>query len=125
LSGSDPEGSFYSRPVVVVRAGRGFPRDPEAVLPASGLRPQERVPEPQQFSLVKAWENMRGWLALGVLGVFGLQTACFFVLAFGHVVLMQDIKELGLLLFTPTVGILGTVLGFYFGADKAAGSSQG
>ena len=87
-----------------------------------GMTASTATPGPQRFNVVKVRETMRGWLAAGVLFLFALEIVLFFGLAFTHVILMQDIKELGLLLFTPTIGVLGTVLGFYFGADKTTAS---
>lgn len=94
------------------------------IISSRGMTASTATPGPQQFNVVKVRETMRGWLAAGVLLLFALEIVAFFGLAFSHVIAMQDIKELGLLLFTPTIGVLGTVLGFYFGADKAAGSEM-
>ncbi len=104
---------FYSRPVVVLGGSPG------AAAAKSSDEAVVRVPGPGQFDVVKARETMRGWLAVIVLAVFGSEVVLFFALAFGHVLLMQDIKELGLVLFSPTIVVVGTVLGFYFGADKS------
>ena len=106
---------FYSRPVVVLGSSPG-----NTAATTSSDEAFERVPGPGQFDVVKARETMRGWLAVIVLAVFGLEVLLFFGLAFGHVLLMQDIKELGLVLFSPTIVVVGTVLGFYFGADKGS-----
>ncbi len=108
---------FYSRPVVVLGGSPGTTNTT-----ASSDEAVERVPGPGRFDVVKARETMRGWLAVIVLAVFGLEVVLFFGLAFGHVLLMQDIKELGLVLFSPTIVVVGTVLGFYFGADKSGRS---
>ena len=106
---------FYSRPVVVLGSA-------SATAASAGDESVERVPGPGRFDVVMARETMRGWLAVIVLALFGLEVMLFFALAFGHVLPMQDIKELGLVLFSPTVVVLGTVLGFYFGADKSSGN---
>ncbi len=105
---------FYSRPVVVLGASPGT-----ATSAGSSDESLERVPAPGRFDVIKARETMRGWLAVIVLAVFGLEVMLFFGLAYGHVLPMQDIKELGLVLFSPTIVVVGTVLGFYFGADKS------
>ncbi len=111
------EDDFYRRPVVVVGGAD------EAATPAvARANAFEQVPAPERYNPVKARETMRGRLALGVLIVVGIEILLFFALAFLHVEPVQDIKELGLLLFTPTIGVLGTVLGFYFGLDKASRS---
>ena len=106
---------FYSRPVVVLGGSPGT-----TAATSSNEEAFARVPGPGQFDVIKARETMRGWLAVIVLAVFGLEVLLFFGLAFGHVLLMQDIKELGLVLFSPTIVVVGTVLGFYFGADKSS-----
>jgi hypothetical protein len=113
------EDDFYRRPVVVVGGSDG------AATPATArANAFEHVPPPERFNAVKARETMRGRLALGILIVVGVEILLFFALAFLNVERMQDIKELGLLLFTPTIGVLGTVLGFYFGVDKATRSDR-
>ena len=61
---------------------------------------------------------MRGWLACGVLALVAAEMLGFFLLTFCHVILMADIKELGWVLFSPTVSVLGVVLGFYFGGTR-------
>ena len=109
------EDDFYRRPVVVVGGSDGGVATP-ATARANAF---EQVPPPERYNAVKARETMRGRLALGVLIVVGTEILLFFALAFLHIQPVQDIKELGLLLFTPTIGVLGTVLGFYFGIDKA------
>jgi len=114
------EDDFYRRPVVVVGGSNGVA---SAATPSAGAF--EHVPGPVPFNPVKARETMRGRLALGVLIVVGVEILLFFAMAFFHVVLMQDIKELGLLLFMPTIGVFGTVLGFYFGADHGVRSGHG
>ena len=115
------EDDFYRRPVVVV----GGSDDAGAVASAvARTNSFEQVPGPERFNAVKARETMRGRLALGILIVVGVEILLFFALAFLHVLPVQDIKELGLLLFTPTIGVFGTVLGFYFGVDKATRSGS-
>ncbi|HLM03891.1 MAG TPA: hypothetical protein VK402_01740 [Blastococcus sp.] len=60
-------------------------------------------------------ENTRSVLALiviGVLSVLALTIAVFVLVQRGHV---QDLMT-GV--FTPVIGIAGTVLGFYFGSQE-------
>jgi hypothetical protein len=110
------EDEFYRRPVVVV-GGPGEATTSAVAPPHAGAF--EQVPGPVPFNPVKARETMRGRLALGVLIVVGVEILLFFALAFTRHLPMEDIKELGLLIFTPTIGVLGTVLGFYFGTDRS------
>lgn len=63
-------------------------------------------------------ENMRGVLALGVVGLMVVYSLLmvWFVYAKGS----TDAETLVTGIFTPIIGIVGTVVGFYFGSqDKA------
>ena len=66
-----------------------------------------------------AREQTRGWLAGGILAIFFIEILLFFGLAYFHEMAMADIKELAIIMFTPSIGILGTVLGFYFGSQRS------
>lgn len=58
------------------------------------------------------------------MGMAGALVFCIFieiVLMFGCFIIgkpMQDIKDLGEILFTPIVGLVGAVVGFYFGVER-------
>jgi hypothetical protein len=70
------------------------------------------------FDRSKFREYSRLWMAIAlvsciIIQLFGLYAA-FFV---GKGV--QDIKDLGEVLFAPIVGLVGAVVGFYFGAERA------
>ena len=60
-----------------------------------------------------ARENTRKWIAVGILMIF-----CFVL---GAVIIISCWKDKSLsdynLLITPFIGLLGVILGFYFGKD--------
>jgi hypothetical protein len=61
-------------------------------------------------------ETTRTWLAYGVSVAVGVVALMLIIWAFVHNTALQPLLT-GI--FTPLIGIAGTVLGFYFAGEKA------
>jgi hypothetical protein len=73
--------------------------------------------------VVVAREAARSWIAYILLGAVILMIISCFVafLWFGRTA--DEIKNLGEFLFTPIIGLVGAVIGFYFGVERQQPSS--
>jgi hypothetical protein len=68
-------------------------------------------------------ESARKTLALILVGIFGIEVigALAALVFFG--VNLQDLKDIIPLILGPTVALVGSVVGFYFGTQEAGGQS--
>lgn len=70
-------------------------------------------------------EWTRSYLAWAVVGLLGLVIVLIAIWFYSHSAQSDGLSALLTGLFTPLIGLAGTVLGFYFGAGgtKSSGSS--
>ena len=66
-------------------------------------------------------ENMRGWIAAGVVGLMVIFSILMIVYVWNAGPDNADVLIQGI--FTPIVGIVGTVVGFYFGSQDKQGAN--
>jgi hypothetical protein len=82
---------------------------------ARSYRVSGSVPPPR-FDPEPGRERMRGWLAVGLLGLLTATIAAAFVLVAIKRVSVTDMKSLLDLIIPPEVALAGSAIGFYFGA---------
>ena len=64
-------------------------------------------------------ENVRSWIALGLLALFiGTVLLLFALLLLGRDIAL--IKEMSAIFLPPVTGLLGAVTGFYYGASQSS-----
>jgi hypothetical protein len=64
-------------------------------------------------------ERTRSWIAFILLGVLVAVVGASIVVLFDTSIQLQRAKDMISLILTPTVGLVGSVVGFYFGAQTA------
>src|SRR5437867_7921272 len=69
-------------------------------------------------------ERTRRWVAYILLGYLGSVIAVTLIVLFSEGVALQRAKDLIGLVLSSVTGLVGTVLGFYFGAQTAAESAN-
>ena len=102
----------------------------EAVLDLTQEEPDPAKREParpragREYDPGPARERTRGYLAGGLTVLLGLIIVLAFLLVFTDEATVKQTKELLGVVLTPVIGLVGTVVGFYFGeksARRAAG----
>ena len=68
-------------------------------------------PEPER-------EQVRGWLAKGLLLLVASEALAFVILALTSCAPLDDIKELVGLILSPTIAFASAATGFYFASNK-------
>lgn len=80
---------------------------------STGPAIQEKAYNPEP-----ARERVRGAIAIALIGLLiGLITVLF-ISVLAKVVLVADLDKIAATILTPIMGIVGTVLGFYYGAKS-------
>lgn len=82
--------------------------------------------EPREKSIPEQQEIARQRLAYCPIGIFGFEIMALMAgvlvpLFLCGVAPLDEIKELSFIVFGPTVGVVGSVMGFYFGSPKSPG----
>ena len=86
--------------------------DLEEVAPPIEVEPQSRP-----ISIPELRERARSRLAMSLLIILGIEvTAAFVALFCGF--FPSDIKDILTVILSPTVALVGSALGFYFGTDN-------
>lgn len=81
----------------------------------------EAPPSPEE-SPQHQREGAREAIALWLLAILSGILVALFSLLGGRVISAAEVRDLGAVLIAPVVGLLGSVIGFYFG--EKAGSSK-
>jgi len=89
-------------------------REPDLRAIETAARGKIRV---SRLTLEESRERTRTWSVV-VLGIVFAVEVGFLVVAWASGKPIADVKELGTLLVTPTVTLLGTGLGFYFSSKS-------
>jgi hypothetical protein len=69
-------------------------------------------------------ERARAWIALSLVGIFGFEVVGAFV-ALWFCTRLQELKDVITLILGPTVAVIGSVLGFYFGTRDESAEDSG
>jgi hypothetical protein len=67
-------------------------------------------------------ERFRGWVAVGLIAALVFVILVMTVTGTQQIKSMSDIEQFVGAILTPLVGLVGTVVGFYFGEKAASGS---
>jgi hypothetical protein len=89
-------------------------------LDLTGERPSGAEPSirEQAYNPEPAREKVRGAIAIALIALLiGLITVLFICVLAG-VVLIADLDKIAATILTPIMGIVGTVLGFYYGTKS-------
>jgi hypothetical protein len=62
-------------------------------------------------------ERARQWLAFIVVGIFGFEIFAALTAVWFSKTDINNIKDIMELIFAPTIGLVGGVVGFYFGSE--------
>jgi hypothetical protein len=62
--------------------------------------------------------RVRYLLAFSVLGILILDLVLVFVLVFVHTLLPSEVDAFAAALLVPVIGLVGPVMGFYFGSNS-------
>jgi len=74
------------------------------------------------FDPMKARENVRGWIALSLIGLLAATIIVSFVLLWIHPDRSKELHDLLALVFGPLVALVGAATGYYFGSQAASKS---
>ena len=91
----------------------------EPVPPAA---PEQPLQIGNIFDPARARENMRGWIAIGLLALFALEICIALLLLGLREVTVDDLAKIAAVLLSPVVTLLGAVTGFYYGSSAGEGN---
>lgn len=81
-------------------------------------------PEERRANLNLKQEDVRRWLAVGLMAIFAVEIlVSLYIMATGSKETWPDLKELLAMILGPTVALVGSATGFYFGT-KADGRDK-
>jgi hypothetical protein len=87
--------------------------------------PPEDVDAPTDPQTVPiAREKVRGNLAYILIGTLAAEVLLAFIALAARLIGIDDLKTLLEVVFGPTVALVGSVIGFYFGATKSDGGNS-
>jgi hypothetical protein len=72
------------------------------------------------YDPMKAPENVRGWIALSLIGLLAGTILVSFILLWIHPDRSKELHDLLALIFGPLVALVGAATGYYFGSQAAA-----
>jgi hypothetical protein len=74
------------------------------------------------YDPMKARENVRGWIALSLIGLLAGTILVSFILLWIHPERSKELHDLLALIFGPLVALVGAATGYYFGSQAATKS---
>jgi hypothetical protein len=97
----------------------------------SETRPDLEIPEPggaepeaKSVNIPELRERARKWIAIGLVIIFGLEVLGSMAAAWFCSIDTHNIKDIMELVLGPTVALVGSVVGFYFGTYEGAQTPQ-
>ncbi len=81
-------------------------------------------PSDKKFNIEQEQENKRGWIAWALIGLLGsVILLSFFTIWFGFSA--ADVKDVIALILGPVAGLVGSVIGFYYGGGSGQRRTKG
>jgi hypothetical protein len=99
---------------------------PLPTVPEAGPTPVADIANVREidWSPARSRERMRSFLAAGLVGLLAFITLIPFVLLVTGSVPIAELDTLMKIVFAPVVALVGSVVGFYFGAEVASRGGQ-
>lgn len=79
---------------------------------------------PNENGKVSDPEHTRQWIAITLLGILAGILLALFCSLWAGVLTPGGFRDLASVLIAPIIGLIGSVIGFYFGAKTAAASAK-
>lgn len=105
------------QPAPSTTATGGAPAQGGDTPPSANVNDIPTVPE-QDTPITRKRENVRGKLGYGLIALFALELAAAFVCAVIGGELWVRMQEFLQITFAGLVGLVGAVVGFYFGSQR-------
>jgi len=85
---------------------------------------ESEEPNPRAFTLPELREKARQWIAWALVAIFGVEVLGAMAAARFCKTDIQNIKDIMELILSPTIGLVGAVVGFYFGSSESASGTS-
>ncbi len=92
-------------------------------LTAQELADQKVAAQTSKYDAEPGRDETRRILAYCLIGIFIAEIVSIIIMLSVGVIATGDLEKLGATIISPTIAILGSVLGFYYGAAKASRST--
>ncbi len=99
--------------------------EPAPVLDQAQLAEQATQVQRDVLSVARSQERTRRYIAYGLLGLLVVLSLAGVIAMFIDSLELQRVKDVMGIIFTSVVGLVGSVVGFYFGARTAESASGG
>lgn len=77
-------------------------------------------PETRPYSVARARENVRGTIALGLIGLLSVVVLFSLLLIWVHPDRSKELHNLLVLVFGPLIALVGSATGYYFGSKAGS-----